>query len=312
MYDKENISEEQQNKGGLALLAAWWAIGTVITLIAIKSYAYYITDSISVLGTLTDSISDLAISAMMLMAIRYALQPADEEHRYGHGKMEGIATLFQAAFLSGAAVFLILSALQRLTSPQEIESPVIAIVICAISIILSLVLVLVQSFVVKKSGSLAVEADKSHYSSDVVLNSGVIIALLIQTYNGPVYTDSIIGLMIATYILYTAYGIGKKGTDMLMDRELPDKDRRAITDIVENHPQMISMHDLRTRRMGMDVHISFDVEMNGALSLREAHDYVRELEISIIQLFPNADIIIHMDPEGDIYDARHKVHGVHH
>lgn len=312
MYEKENVEGEGHDKGGLAMFAAWWAIATVVTLIVIKSYAYYISGSVSVLGTLIDSVTDLAISTMMLMAIRYAMQPADEEHRYGHGKIEGIATLFQAAFLSGAAVFLVFEAIQRLSNPQEIHNPVIAMVICGISIALSVLLVAIQSFVTKRTQSLAIEADKSHYSSDVVLNIGAIIALAIQFKSGPVYADTVVGLMIAAYILYTAYTIGKKGTDMLMDRELPDEDRLAITKIVEGHSQIISMHDLRTRRMGMDVHISFDVEMDAKLLLKEAHEFVREIEEAILELFPNADIIIHMDPEGDIYDARHKVHGVHH
>ena len=312
MIQYEDTETEHGHDKEVALFAAFWAVGTVLVLIVIKTYAFFITDSVAVLGSLTDSITDMMISLMMLGAVRYSMQPADEDHRHGHGKIEGIASLFQAAFLAGAGAFLTFEALLRFYKPQNIENPVPAMVICVVSIVLSLVLIAVQNIAVTKTSSLAIEADKSHYSSDVFLNLGVILALYIQYKNGPAYADSLIALCIAGYIFYTAASIARKASDMLMDRELSDEDRMAIIRIVESHARVHGMHDLRTRRSGMDIHISFDIEVEPDQSLTDAHQIARELEMNLLNSFPNADIIIHIDPKGDIYDARHRVQGIHH
>lgn len=312
MYERDEISDEVQDYSRWPVFAARWAIGTVLILIVAKAYAYFMSGSVGLLGTLVDSLGDAGISLMMLMAIRFSALPADKDHRYGHGKAEGLAALFQGAFLGGAAAFLALESLRRLAEPRPVDHHMLGIAVAALAIVLSLVIVAVQNHALKKVNSLAVSADRSHYKSDIFLNSGVIAALLADMAGGPGWIDAAAGLAIAAYIAVTAYKVGAEAADMLMDRELPDEVRLEITGIVEGHAGVFGMHDLRTRRTGPNIHISFDVEIDPEIPLRAAHEITRELEGMILKRFPGADIIIHKDPRGDIYDARHRVQGVHH
>ena len=264
------------------------------------------------LGTLVDSVIDCAISLMMLFAVRLSLKPADEEHRYGHGKVEGIAALLQGAFLAGAGLFLTFEAFRRFLKPEELTDHAIAIAVAGMAIVFSLILVGVQKFALRRAPSLAIEADHAHYKTDILLNGSVIVALAIDVQGGPSWLDPAFALMIATYFLWSAWSISNKSLDMLMDRELPPSVRSKIESIVENFSEVHGMHDLRTRMSGMNMHISFDVELDPDLSLKKAHDIVRRLDHMILESYPNAEIIIHMDPIGDTDDPRHSVQGVHH
>jgi ferrous-iron efflux pump FieF len=295
-----------------ALLASFWAVGTVAILILIKTYAYSRSDSAAMLGTLTDSITDAAISIMMLFAVRYSLKPADKDHRHGHGKIEGIAALMQGAFMAGAGVFLCFEATERFINPEIVRDHQIAMVVAAIAIFLSIILVIVQRFALSRAPSLAIEADHAHYKTDILLNGGVILALLIDFYNGPIWLDPAFALLIAVYFLRTAYKISMRSIDMLMDKEMSLQVRKHIEEIVQQNINVHGMHDLRTRQAGMRLHISFDVELYPELSLKVAHDIVRDLDHAILKHYPHAEIIIHMDPIGDTDDPRHTVRGIHH
>lgn len=295
-----------------ALIASAWVMATVATLIVIKGYAYLESGSTAVLATLTDSLTDAGISLMMLLALKFSLRPADESHRHGHGKMEGVAALFQAAFLSGAGLFLIFESLHRFADPQPVTSHFLGIGVAGIAIILSLILVMVQKYCLKRAPSLAVEADQAHYQTDVLLNGSVIVSLLLNYYGAPAWTDPACAIFIAGYYAYTSISIAASAIDMLLDRELPEAVRNRIKDIIGKHPDILGFHDLRTRKSGMVIHISFDVEIDPKLTLYHAHEITRALEHDIIDDYPYAEIIIHKDPYGDIDDTRHQVKGVHH
>lgn len=295
-----------------AILASYWAVGTVAILILIKIYAYSLSNSAAVLGSLTDSITDAAISIMMLFAVRYSLKPADADHRHGHGKIEGIASLMQGALMAGAGVFLCFEAVERFINPTVVSEHKIAMIVAVISIFLTLILVGIQKFCLSRAPSLAIEADHAHYTTDLVLSAGVIMALLLDLYQGAVWLDSVFALMIALYFLRTAYKISKRSIDMLMDKEMSENIRQHIEEIISQNSDVHGMHDLRTRQAGMRLHISFDVELSPNLSLKEAHDIVRDLDHAILEHYAHAEIIIHMDPIGDTDDPRHTVRGVHH
>jgi len=288
-----------------ALFASFWALGTVAILICIKGYAYWYSGSAAILATLTDSLTDAAMTLAMLMALKYSLRPADRSHRHGHGKMEGIGALFQASCLIAAALFLVFEGLQRFAKPQDITHHMLGVWVALIAMVLSIVLVLVQKYCLSKAPSLAVESDQAHYSTDIALNGSVIAALLISYNNGPVWVDPACAILVAAYYAYAARKIALKATDMLTDRELPEAVRTRIKDIIKRHPDILGFHDLRTRKSGMVIHISFDVEIDPNLPLRAAHDISRALEIDIITDFPYAEIIIHKDPYGDTHDTRH-------
>jgi ferrous-iron efflux pump FieF len=302
-----DTSENNPVDSRYALFASFWALGTVAILIVLKGYAYWVSNSAAVLATLTDSFTDAAMSLAMLFALKYSLRPADRSHRHGHGKMEAIGALFQSACLIAAALFLSFEGLQRFAQPQELTHHMLGIWVAGIATALSIILILVQNYCLSKAPSLAVEADQAHYSTDVALNGSVIAALLFSLYGGPAWVDPLCAILVAVYYLYAARKIGLKAIDMLTDRELPEAVRTRIIETIKRHPDILGWHDLRTRKSGMVLHISFDVEIDPAITLKEAHDYVRALEDDILNDFPYAEIIIHKDPYGDPHDHRHGI-----
>ena len=293
-----------------AMIASFWALGTVAALIVIKAFAYWVSDSAAILATLTDSFTDAAMSLAMLLALRYSLKPADNSHRHGHGKMEGIGAMFQSACLVGAALFLIFESLNRFAQPQEITNHVLGLWVAAITIVLSGILVSVQKYCLSRAPSLATESDLAHYAGDIALNGAVMASLLVSYNNGPLWVDPLCAIAVGFYYLYAARKIGLKSLDMLLDRELPEAVRTRIRETIRRHPDILGYHDLRTRRSGMVIHISFDVEIDPELPLKDAHNLTRALEHDILADYPYAEIIIHKDPYGDTNDPRHK--GVHH
>ena len=301
-----------------ALLAAGWALATVAILIVAKAYAWYVSGSAAVLATLIDSVNDAAISLLMLLALRFSLKPADADHRYGHGKAEGLAALFQSAFLAGSGFFLFLEGAQQLAmpdrgaaAPQNPAGLETGMIVAGLSMALSLLLVAVQRFCLARAPSLLIEADSAHYRSDILLNGAVILALAIAYKGGPGWVEPLTAVLIAGYFIGLAVTIARKAADMLMDRELPQAVRQRIEEIVLSHDDVHGLHDLRTRKSGMKIHISFDVEIDENYSLARAHEVTRQLERQILADYPHAEIIIHKDPLGDTYDARHLVKGLH-
>ncbi|MBL4805619.1 MAG: cation transporter [Alphaproteobacteria bacterium] len=312
-YHDENIASLEDTRKD-ALKAARFTIIGVLLIVVIKSYAAYASASVAMLASLTDSVGDLLISGVALYSIRLSLAPPDEDHRFGHGKVEGFSAFFEGAILIGAACFLVFESIRHMTAAAEpITAHTTVIAVSAISIVITVIMTQVQRRALKKTQSLALEADLKHYTSDIWINMGAIIAVTSDLlFAGTPIFDQIISIAIAAYIGYSGFTIVKKATDMLMDKELPESEREEIIAIINSHKEIKGMHDLRTWRSGMSIHISFDVELDGEMKLEDAHAICREMEIELIERFPNAEIIIHMDPEGDTYDTRHRVHGLHH
>lgn len=311
-YNHDHPYDPQKHNPRYALLASFFAIGSVGFLILIKAYAYYMSNSAAVLGTLTDSVVDIAVSFMMLYAVSLSLKPADAQHRFGHGKVEGIAALLQGAFMGGAGIFLGFEAFDRFIHPTSPTHHQLGIAVAVLAICFSIMVMAVQKFSLKRAPSLAIEADHAHYKTDVLLNGSVIIALLANYYGGTAWLDPAFALLIAGYFMRTAFQVINQSVDMLMDKELSDSVRTIIEEIVADFKDVHGMHDLRTRMSGMNMHISFDVELEPDISLQAAHDIVRALDHALLTIYPNAEILIHMDPIGDTEDPRHVVDGVHH
>jgi len=284
-------------------IAAIASVCVASILIVTKFSAWLLTDSISLLSTLIDSILDAAASLVNLLAVHHALQPADREHRFGHGKAEPLASLAQAAFIGGSAAFLLIQAGERVARPRDIENTDIGYLVMIFSIVLTIFLVAFQRYVVKKSGSMAIDADSLHYKTDVLINLGVMFSLFLSSYFGWRYADPIIAILIALYIVKGAWGIGQTALAILMDHELDDEDRQKIRDIVMAHSEVVGFHDLRTRSSGINVFIQFHLELDGDMRLKQAHDISEAVELELMDAFPNAEVIIHEDPEG-VEEAR--------
>ena len=282
----------------LLRLATYASVATATTLIIAKVVAYLLTDSVSLLSTLLDSLLDVAASVLNLFAVRHALTPADREHRFGHGKAEPLAGLGQAAFITGSAMFLLFEAGQRLVTPRPLHNTEIGIGVMVFSIVATVALVAFQRHVIRRTGSVAIKADSLHYVGDLLVNGSVIVALLLESQLGWPGVDALFGVGIALYIVYTAWQIARAALDMLMDRELPDEDRRRIREIALRQPRVLALHDLRTRAAGPNVFIQLHLEMDGALSLLEAHAAADAVEKDLMEAFPGAEVMIHQDPAG--------------
>jgi ferrous-iron efflux pump FieF len=279
----------------LLRLATHASVATATILITGKLVAWVMTGSVSVLASLVDSMMDVAASLINLFAVRYSLVPADSEHRFGHGKAESLAGLAQTTFIAGSAVFLILQAVDRLLHPRPLEDVGIGVGVMVFAILATLALLILQHHVIRVTGSTAIRADALHYKTDVLTNASIIIALLLSGY-GWQGIDALFALGIAAYILFSAWRIGQEAFQLLMDRELPDDQRERIRRVVLANDRVRGVHDLRTRRSGHDIFIQMHLELDDELSLFVAHEIADEVEASIREIHPQADILIHKDP----------------
>ncbi len=241
---------------------------------------------------------DIVASLVNLVAVRHAMSPADREHRFGHGKAEPLAVLGQSAFITGSAILLLAEAVRRLISPVPVENARAGVAVMVFSIMVTIALVLYQRHVVRRTGSIAISADELHYRSDVVLNLSVIAALVLGGTFGFPLLDPLFGAAIGIWIVYSAVRLARLSLVQLMDRELPDEEREKIRGIAQSHPDVVAAHDLRTRIAGPTAFIQLHIEMEGGLSLIRAHEISDEVEAELRAAYPNAEVIIHQDPEG--------------
>ena len=287
-------SSKQNEK--LMKRATYAAVSVALILIGIKIWAYLATNSVAILSTLVDSMLDFGASLVNLFAVRHALTPADNEHRFGHGKAEALAGLFQSAFIVGSAIFLALQALEKLVNPDPIHASTIGITVMVVSIIMTLGLVMFQRYVISKTRSVAISADSLHYLGDILVNVSVIVALILSVQMGWYIADSLFALGIAIYISYNAYEIVKASFVDLMDEELPDEERDKIKKIVEEEKGALGFHDLRTRKSGQHIFVQLHLDLPPDLKLSDAHAIAESVEQKIVAAFPNAEAIIHQDP----------------
>jgi ferrous-iron efflux pump FieF len=278
--------------------ATYAAVGVACTLIVIKLTAWLATGSVALLSTLIDSLLDVGASLVNLIAVRHALQPADRDHRFGHGKAEPLAGLAQSAFVAGSGLFLIIESAGRFTDPQQITRPLVGILVMGASIVLTFALVAFQKYVVAKTKSMAVGADSLHYTGDVLINGSVIVSLLLSSHFNIAFIDPLFAIGIAIYLLWNALGIARSSMDHLMDREFPEAEREKIKQIARTYPGVQNAHDLRTRSSGAQSFIQLHLEMDGKLTLLEAHAIADAVEQKLRDAFPEAEVIIHQDPAG--------------
>ncbi len=283
------------NHAQLLKRVTYASVATAIILIIAKAIAWYLSGSIGILASLIDSLMDSFASIINLFAVRYALMPADEEHPYGHGKAEPLAGLAQASFIAGSAVFLIFNAIERLQNPQVMTYGHVGIAVMVFSIVITLILVLYQRHVVKVTNNLAIKADSLHYVTDLLANFSILVALYL-TIQGHLWADAVFAILIAVYIFKSAFEIGYSSFQQLMDKKLDEETEALILKTINDTPQALGYHDFRTRQSGKDKFIQFHLELDDRLSLLKAHEIADGLEKKLMDLIPDAEIIIHEDP----------------
>ena len=289
-------------------LAVYMAVGVALFLSAIKAAAWFMTDSVVILTSLVDSILDVIASVVNLVAVRQALVPADASHRFGHGKAEALAGLGQSLVIAISAFFLLYQSGQRFFHPQPVAEIDTGITVMIFSMVVTFGLLMFQRYVVRRTGSVAISADSLHYTSDFLVNAGVVAALVLVSQLGWELADPLFAAGIGLYILYTAWGIVDQSYHILLDRELPDEQRKKIRDLVMRHQAVKDMHDLRSRQSGSDIFIQVHIELDGFLTLNQVHEISDEVEMEIRKAYPGSEVLIHSDPEG-LFEAHKGIFG---
>ncbi len=278
--------------------ATYASVGVAVALVLVKFWAWDTTDSIAVLSSLADSFLDMFASLLTFWAIRYSLAPADDNHRFGHGKAEGLAALLQSVIITVSGLYVAFEAVNRFLTPGPIRDPDIGIIVIVVSTLITLALVGWQYYVARETGSLAIAADAMHYKTDLIANISVVAGLAGVAYTGQAWIDPIVGLGVALLLLAGAREIGKHAIDILLDHEIPEADRDRIRQLAIAHEKVLGFHDLRTRHGGIGYIVQFHLELAPRTSLVEAHRIMDEVESAIEKVYPGCEIIIHPDPLG--------------
>ncbi|WP_418303120.1 cation diffusion facilitator family transporter [Paraurantiacibacter namhicola] len=283
--------------------AALASITVAVLLVGLKLWATWRTGSTAMLGSLADSALDMIVSMATFVGVWIASMPADEDHRFGHGKAEALAAIFQVLLIALSALAIAARAVERLLAGDTAVSAVgDGVLVSTIAIVATIALLAWQRFVMARTRSVAIHADHVHYQSDLLLNVAVIAALLLESTFGLAGADPLFGLGIALWLGWGAWRAASEAVDHLMDREWPEDERRRFVEIAHRHPELSNLHDLRTRSAGDRDFVQFHVDLPGAMTVEQAHDIIERVEEDLCGHFPRMELLIHIDPAGHVDD----------
>jgi ferrous-iron efflux pump FieF len=284
--------------GDLTAKAALASVSMALFLLALKIYAAAETGSVALLGSLADTGFDVLASLLTMFSVRYAARPADEQHRFGHGKAEALSAMVQVMLVVMTAILIGWRGVVRLGSGEATQHPEMGIGVSLIAIVATFALLAYQRHVIKKTGSVAIHADHVHYQSDLLLNGAVILAIVLESFLHLRGADPVFGLIIALWLLWGAWRAANLALDHLLDREWPLEKRERFLAAALNHPEIRGIHDMRTRSSGMHDFCQFHVWVDPKLSVLDAHRIMDEMEATLMREFPGVEVLIHPDPEG--------------
>jgi len=287
-----------QNSAALNRSAAFASIAMALLLVGLKAWAAWSTGSTAMLGSLADTTLDLFASIATLAGVWVAAMPDDEKHRFGHGKAEALAAMFQVVLISISALSLAFHAVREFLAGSRAEAVGEGIGVSVVAMVATLALLAWQRHVIRRTGSLAIATDHLHYKSDLLLNLAVIAALVLDRYGGVAGSDPVFGFGIAVWLAWSGWRASHEAIEQLMDREWPEEKKARFIEVLGRHPELCGVHDLRTRRAGNRDFVQFHVWVDPQMTVREAHRVMDEIEAKIISEFPDVEILIHPDPEG--------------
>ncbi len=274
------------------------SVGTAAVLIVIKGAAWIASGSLAMLASLADSGLDLVASLITFFAVRYAAEPPDAEHRFGHGKAEAFSSLIQAGLVFASAALIGREAIGGLLHPKPVEHGIWGVGVMVVSIVLTLALIRAQAAVMARTRSVAVAGDHAHYAADLASNAVTLLGLAAVALLGWTWVDAAAGLVVAAWLLWGAVGVLRQAADQLMDHELPVEEREQILALLTDDPRIGGVHQLRTRAAGPHIHVQGHMDLAAGQSLAEAHAIMSAAEARVKAAFPTADVLLHPDPRG--------------
>jgi len=286
------------SRSSLTLGAAYASIATALFLVGLKLWATWRTGSTAMLGSLVDTALDLIASVATLVGVWIAAQPADRNHRFGHGKAEALAAIFQVMLITLAAGGIALRAVAHLIDGGETAAAEAGIGVSVVAIFATLGLLAWQRRVIRRTRSLAIKTDHLHYQSDLLLNLAVIAALTLDQFAGISAIDPLFGLAIALWLGRGAWRAGGEAINHLMDHEWPDERRAEFLAVLARHPDIRGVHDLRTRTSGADDFVQFHMAVEPHLTIVQVHELMDEVEARLSREFGDVEVLIHPDPKG--------------
>ena len=283
-----------------AIRAALASVAMACGLLVLKGYAAYHTGSVAMLGSLADTILDLLASLVTLYGVKLAAEPADHDHRFGHGKAEALAALFQVGLITASSFAIGWRAVRAIGEDAPTHDLEFGVATSVIAIAATAVLLWYQRRIIRKTGSVAIMADNIHYQSDVLLNGSVVVALVLDQLIGWRWADPVFGIAIAFWLAFGAFRASTNAIDQLMDKEWPEDQRNAFLDVAARQPGLRGIHDFRTRRAGTHDFAQFHMEVARTLTVHDAHEIVENVEAALKRVFPKVEVLIHLDPEGHV------------
>ena len=294
------MTEDQRRAIPFAVRAALASVAMACFLLLLKGYAAWATGSVAMLGSLADTGLDLLASLVTLYGVKLASEPADHDHRFGHGKAEALAALFQVALITASAVGIAWRAILAFGETTPTRGADFGIGVSVIAIIATALLLAYQRRIIRQTGSVAIMADNVHYQSDVLLNGSVIVALVLDQYVGVRGADPVMGIIIALWLAWGAFQASSNAIDQLMDKEWPEWERARFIEVAARQPGIKGIHDFRTRRSGSHDFAQFHMEVGRDLTVIAAHDIVESVERALRRSYPKVEVLIHLDPEGHV------------
>lgn len=293
------------HRSGLTQRAALASAAVALLLLVAKAYAAAQTGSMAMLASLADTTLDLLASLTTLWGVYHAAQPADHDHRFGHGKAEALAALAQIFLIGVSAVAILWRSIMAMIARAPTQQPELGIGVSVLAIAATVALLAYQRMVILRTGSVAIGTDHLHYQSDVALNLAVIAALALEALVPRLAgADALFGALIALWLIRGAVVSSREAIDQLMDREWPEARRARLIALVKAHPLLADLHDLRTRTSGTHDFIQFHLALDPDMPLKRVHELMDRAEDIIHAEFPHAEILIHPDPRG--LDERHQ------
>ena len=294
------MTEDQRRAIPYVVRAALASVAMACFLLALKSFAAWQTGSVAMLGSLADTALDLLASLVTLYGVRLAATPADHDHRFGHGKAEALAALFQVMLITASAAGIAWRAITALGTSNPTQDAELGIGVSVVAILATMVLLVYQRRIIRRTGSVAIMADNVHYQSDVLLNGSVIVALVLDQFLGLRGADPLFGIVIAAWLAFGAFRASSNAIDQLMDKEWPEEERARFIELAATHPELRGMHDFRTRRSGAHDFAQFHMYVAPEMTVAEAHKVMETVENELRIAFPKAEVLIHLDPDGHI------------